>query len=152
MNLVDRRVTARELSLFDGLRHDRMHAVSEGFGVASGRALDRWRGNRIVDDEPYLGGLCPEPVLRHHFLRADDRDRYYGQGRLDRQQEAPALETSDVAIEAVGYSSDDNYFHLLPGIEKTVRLTPHARGSVPSRFTGSATALNAMTPAKVRLT
>jgi beta-mannosidase len=58
----------------------------------------------------------------------------------------------DVAIEAVGYSSDDNYFHLLPGIEKTVRLTPHTRGSAPSRFTGSATALNAMTPTKVRLT
>jgi len=57
----------------------------------------------------------------------------------------------DVAIEAVGYSSDDNYFHLLPGIEKTVRLTPHTRGSVPSRFTASATALNAMAPTKVRL-
>ena len=52
----------------------------------------RRRLNRIVDDERHVGRLGPQPALRHHRARADDRERHDRQPRLDRQQEAAGLE------------------------------------------------------------
>ena len=52
-----------------------------------------------------------------------------------------------VQIETRGYRADDNYFHLEPGSERAVTLTPVSPAG--KTFSGSVTAFNALLPARI---
>jgi beta-mannosidase len=52
-----------------------------------------------------------------------------------------------VALDVRGFVADDDHFHLAPGDERVVTLRPNGR---PQRFEGSAKALNAPTPVRIR--
>jgi beta-mannosidase len=55
-----------------------------------------------------------------------------------------------VSVQADGYSSEDQYFHLLPGTERVLRLT--ARAGMPARaLRGQVDALNASAPVQIEL-
>jgi beta-mannosidase len=51
-----------------------------------------------------------------------------------------------VTIDAPGFSPDDSYFHLSPGQEQHVLLTPHKPGA---ELRGSVRALNATSPTRI---
>jgi beta-mannosidase len=55
-----------------------------------------------------------------------------------------------VSVQADGYECEDQYFHLLPGTERTLRLT--ARPGMPARaLRGQVDALNASAPVQIEL-
>jgi len=53
-----------------------------------------------------------------------------------------------VSVQADGYLCDDQYFHLLPGVERVLTLTPLGAGT-PRALRGQVHAVNASAPAQI---
>jgi hypothetical protein len=53
-----------------------------------------------------------------------------------------------VSVQADGYVCDDQYFHLLPGVERVLALTPLEAGA-PRALRGQVHAVNASAPAQI---
>jgi beta-mannosidase len=55
-----------------------------------------------------------------------------------------------VSVHAEGYDCEDQYFHLFPGIERVLALTP-TKVNAAKVLRGQVDALNASTPAQIEL-
>jgi beta-mannosidase len=110
-----------------------------GHHVLAATLRERTTGSRLGEAFHFPGGL---PSGRELDLGLAASARPHPDGGYALTVSTPRFAQS-VAIEAAGFRPEDNYFHLEPEGERTVRL--HGKG--PLR--GTVRALNAHTPARI---
>src|SRR5687767_11076008 len=78
-------------------RDDLTHALGKlpGIGLCQIRRVDR-----LVNNEPDVARIRREAVLQHDVAAADHRYRHHWQPRLEREEEAAALEARHAAVTA----------------------------------------------------